>query len=155
MPETLSTFQSSLLFFALSLIPSNILRYIALGFTLISLLAYSVYHNPPSARLARLCDTITMVNDILTHAKAKCRHNHLLLAENETRLLRTKLSASQIHSKLLETDIMSWKLYFQSRLSISRSLTMCECELRAIQISCLLLIEAARQHKLTADINGA
>ncbi|KAF8206007.1 hypothetical protein K438DRAFT_1756737 [Mycena galopus ATCC 62051] len=142
MSENSSTLQSSLLFFALSLIPSNILRYIALGVTLISLLLYSMHHNPPAARLTRLYNTIAMVEDILMHTKAKCRHNYFLLAEYEIRLMRFALMHNSSPTLL------------KSRIT-TRSLTMCERELQDIHTSLLLFIEAAHQRKLTEDINGS
>ncbi|KAJ6480282.1 hypothetical protein C8R45DRAFT_1100870 [Mycena sanguinolenta] len=152
MSDAPSTLPTSLLFFTLSLIPSNILRYAALGVTIISLVFFSIYRDPPSARLNRVNDVITVVDTILTQAKAKCMRDHLLLAECETRLLRAKLSASQIHSHLLEIDTMSWKYYLQNRMSISSGLAMCKRELRNVQTSLLLLIESARQRKLVEDI---
>ncbi|KAJ7240410.1 hypothetical protein B0H12DRAFT_1134806 [Mycena haematopus] len=81
--------------------------------------------------------------------------DHLLLAECETRLLRTRLSASKIQSHLLQIDAMSWKYYLQNRIVILRNLATCERELRDIQTSLVLLIEAAHQRKLPEDINLA
>ncbi|KAF7378096.1 hypothetical protein MSAN_00233800 [Mycena sanguinolenta] len=155
MNTTRSKFPSSLVFFTLSLIPSNILRYPALILTVISLALYSIYENPPSARLTDINDLSMVVDGILTRAKAQCMRDHLLLAECETRLLRTKLSASKIRSYVLELDTMTWRHYLQNRMAISRSLAQCERELRDIHISLLLRIEAAHQRKLVEDLNLA
>ncbi|KAJ6480302.1 hypothetical protein C8R45DRAFT_1100891 [Mycena sanguinolenta] len=144
---------SSLLFFTLSLIPSNVLRYPALVFAAISVIVYSIYRNPLAAKLTQVNDVIVMVDGILTQAKAECMRDHLLLAEYETRLLRTKLSASKIHSDLLELDATAWKRYLQNIMAISRGLAKCERELRDIERSLLLLIEAAHQRKLAEDLN--
>ncbi|KAJ6480285.1 hypothetical protein C8R45DRAFT_1100874 [Mycena sanguinolenta] len=144
---------SSLLFFTLSLIPSNVLRYPALGVAAISLVVYSICSNLPSAGLTQVNDAIIVVDGILTRAKAECMRDHLLLVECEIGLLRTKLSASEIHSQILEIHAMSWKHYLQNRIAISKSLARSERELRAIQTSLLLLIEAAHQRKLAEDLN--
>ncbi|KAF7378089.1 hypothetical protein MSAN_00233100 [Mycena sanguinolenta] len=153
MNNTPSKLPSSILFFTLSLIPSNILRYPALVFATISVVLYSAYRNPPSARLTRVNDVITVVDSILTRAKAECMRDHLLLAECETRLLRTKFSASRIHSYILELDATTWKHYLQDRMAISKSLANCERDLREIQTSLLLLTEAAQQRKLAEDLD--
>ncbi|KAJ7347872.1 hypothetical protein DFH08DRAFT_866764 [Mycena albidolilacea] len=148
-----STLKSSLLFWTLSLIPSNIFGYIALSIVPVLLMVYTVHSNRPSAKLSRLNDAVAMTDDILTRAKAKCMRDHLLLAESETRLLRAKFSASTTYSYLLETQNMSWKIYLQNMIAISRRLAMCEHELRSVRTSLLLLIEAAHQRRLAKDIN--
>ncbi|KAJ6482625.1 hypothetical protein C8R45DRAFT_306117 [Mycena sanguinolenta] len=149
---TSSKLSSSLIFFTLSLIPSNILRYPALGIATMSVVAYSIYRDPPFARLSQVNDVVIIVDGILTRAKANCMRDHLLLAEYEIRFLRTKLSASKIHSLLLEMGTMSWKHYLQNRVAMSRNLAVCERELRDIQTALLLLIELAHQRKLAEDI---
>ncbi|KAJ6480296.1 hypothetical protein C8R45DRAFT_933222 [Mycena sanguinolenta] len=150
---TSSNLPSSLLFFMLSLIPSNIVRYPSLVLAVIFLVVYSIYNNPPSARLTQVNNVVIVVDGILTRAKAECMRDHLLLAEYETRFLRMKLSASKIHSYVLELDAMAWKQYLQNRITISTSLAKCERELRDIQTSLLLLIEAAHQRKLAENLN--
>ncbi|KAJ7821813.1 hypothetical protein B0H14DRAFT_2598944 [Mycena olivaceomarginata] len=149
-----STLKSSLLFWTLSLIPSNIFGYIALSIVPVLLMVYIVHSNRPSAKLSRLNDAVAMTDDILTRAKA-----------------RTKFSASTTYSYLLETQNMSWKIYLQNMIAISRRLAMCEHELRSVRTSLLvgilrphsisltaqkclqLLIEAAHQRRLAEDIN--
>ncbi|KAJ6482621.1 hypothetical protein C8R45DRAFT_1075745 [Mycena sanguinolenta] len=110
--------------------------------------------NPPKrgCRNARR-RSLRCVDSILTQAKANCMRDYLLLAECETRLLRTKFSASEIRSQLLKTSTTSWRNYLRNRISISRNLGTCARELRDIQTSLLLLIEVARQRKLAEDIN--
>ncbi|KAF7378092.1 hypothetical protein MSAN_00233400 [Mycena sanguinolenta] len=144
---------SSILFFALSLIPSNVLRYPAIIFAAVSVVIYSVHRNSLAARLNQVHDVIIVVDNILTRAKAECMRDHLLLAGCETRLLRMKLSASKLHSYLLELDVMAWKHYLQNKMAISRSLAKCESELRDIQTSLLLLIESAHQRKFAEGLN--
>ncbi|KAJ6551932.1 hypothetical protein B0H19DRAFT_1073555 [Mycena capillaripes] len=144
---------SSLLFWIISLIPSKIFRNITLVVASACPTVYFIHLNRPSVRLDRLHNTITIVEDVLTRAKAKCMRDHLALAESETRLLRAKLSTSRLRSKLLEMHTMPWKFYLQNIRVIFRSLATCERELQDIQTAILLLIEAAHQFKLVADID--
>ncbi|KAF7378084.1 hypothetical protein MSAN_00232600 [Mycena sanguinolenta] len=148
-----SKLPSSILFFTLSLIPSDVLRYPAIVLAAISVGIYSVHRNSLAARLSQVYDVIIIVDDILTRAKAECMRDHLLLADCETGLLWTKLSASKIHSYLLELDATAWKRYLQNKMAISRSLSKCERELRDVQTSLLLLIESAHQRRLAEDLN--
>ncbi|KAJ7793051.1 hypothetical protein B0H14DRAFT_3159825 [Mycena olivaceomarginata] len=137
--------QSSALFLTLSLIPSSILLYLAVGLLSASLIIYALNHNCPSAKLNRLNNAITVVEGILTRAKAKCMHNYLALAETETRFLRTKLAVSKLHSRLLETRKMrGWKDYLHNMIAILGGLAMLECE---------VFIEVAHQRKLMQDIH--
>ncbi|KAJ7881335.1 hypothetical protein B0H14DRAFT_2705409 [Mycena olivaceomarginata] len=146
--------QSSLVFGMLSLIPSNVFRYIAVSIASISLAIYCLHRYRPSVILGKLNGAIIIADEVLASAKTECMRNHSMLAKTETRLLRTKLWASQIYSHLLETSDMSWPMYLQSTITILRSLAMSERELRDIQRSLLLLIEAAYQRRLAEDING-
>ncbi|KAJ7793075.1 hypothetical protein B0H14DRAFT_2928352 [Mycena olivaceomarginata] len=146
--------QSSVLFWMLSLIPAKIFPYLALGLLSTSFIIYALRHNCPAVRVDRLKNGITVVDEILTHAKAKCMCNYLALVEAETQFLRTKLTVSRLHSRLLEARSMSsWKNYLCTILTISRALAMLEREVRDIQTSLLVLIEAAHQRKLTEDIH--
>ncbi|KAJ7809542.1 hypothetical protein B0H14DRAFT_2607994 [Mycena olivaceomarginata] len=59
----------------------------------------------------------------------------------------------RLHSCLLETrNIPGWKNYLRVMVTISRALAMLEREVRDVQTSLLVLIEAAHQCKLTEDI---
>ncbi|KAJ6551933.1 hypothetical protein B0H19DRAFT_1264549 [Mycena capillaripes] len=143
----------SLLLWIISLIPNNIFRYITLAVASACFMVYFIHLNHPSVRLNRLQNTITIVEGILTRAKAKCMRDYLAVAENETRFLRVKLSASRLQSQSLETHNLPWKFYLQNIRAIFRSLATCERELQDIQTAMLLLIEAAHQYKLVTDIN--
>ncbi|KAJ7347750.1 hypothetical protein DFH08DRAFT_808536 [Mycena albidolilacea] len=147
--------QSSALIWMLSLIPAKIFPYLALGLLSASFIIYALRHNCPAVRVDRLKNGITVVDEILTHAKAKCMRNYLALVEAETRFLRTKLAVSKIHSRLLEACHMpGWKIYLRDIFTISRALAMLEREVRDIQTSLLVLIEADHQHKLTVDLHA-
>ncbi|KAJ7881315.1 hypothetical protein B0H14DRAFT_3761870 [Mycena olivaceomarginata] len=146
--------QSSVLFWTLSLIPAKIFPYLALGLLSTSFIIYALRHNCPAGSVDRLQNGITVVDEILTHAKAKCMHNYLALIEAETRFLRTRLAVSRLHSRLLEARHMpGWKTYLRDIFTISHALAMLEREVRYIQTSLLVLIEAAHQRKLTEDIH--
>jgi hypothetical protein len=82
------TLQSSLVFGMLSLIPSNVFRYIAVSIASISLAIYSLHRYRPSVILSKLNGAITIADEVLAGAKTKCMRDHSMLAETETRLLR-------------------------------------------------------------------
>ncbi|KAJ7881322.1 hypothetical protein B0H14DRAFT_2705356 [Mycena olivaceomarginata] len=145
--------QSSVVFWTLSLIPATIFPYLALGLLSTSFIIYALRHNCPAVRVDRLKNGITVVDEILTHAKAKCMRDYLALIQAETRFMRTKLAVSRLHSRLLEARHMpGWKTYLRNIFTISCALAMLEREVRDIQTSLLVLIEAAHQRKLTEDI---
>ncbi|KAJ7793066.1 hypothetical protein B0H14DRAFT_2928340 [Mycena olivaceomarginata] len=153
MCDTSHILQSSALLWTLSLIPSSILPYLALGVMSASIVTYALGHNLPSARLDRLGDVFTVVEELLNNAK-KCMRDYVALAETETRFLRTKLAVSKLHSCLLEMrNMRGWKNYLHNMITILRGLAMLECEVQDIRTSLLVLIEAAHQRKLTQDIH--
>ncbi|KAJ7347856.1 hypothetical protein DFH08DRAFT_866733 [Mycena albidolilacea] len=152
MCDTNYTLRSSFLFWILSFIPNNIFRYIAPGTTLVCLLVYALHHNVPSVRLDRLDDAIIVTEEILAHTRAECMRDYISLAESETRFLGVKLSASRIHSNLLETRDMSWRIYLRSMVTIWLGLALCERDVRKLQTFMLLLIEEAHQRQLAAEI---
>ncbi|KAJ7347745.1 hypothetical protein DFH08DRAFT_808531 [Mycena albidolilacea] len=129
-----NTLQFSTLFWTLSssLIPGHIFPYFVLGVTSVSFVIYTLQHNLPSARVNRLNNTIAVVEEILTQAKANCTRDYLALVSAETRFLRNCLS---------------------NMTTISRSLATVEREVRDIQTSLLLLIESVHQRKLAEDLH--
>jgi hypothetical protein len=72
----------------LSLIPSSILPYLALGVMSTYIIIYAMGHNFPSARVDRVNDVIIVVEELLTHARTKCMRDYLALVKAETRFLR-------------------------------------------------------------------
>ncbi|KAJ7751821.1 hypothetical protein B0H14DRAFT_2635912 [Mycena olivaceomarginata] len=154
MCDTSNILQSPILFWTLSLIPATIFPYLALGLLSTSFIIYALCHNCPTVRVDRLKNGITVVDEILTHAKTECMRDYLALIQAETRFLRTKLAVSRLHSRLLEAHHMpGWKTYLHNIFNILRALVMLEREVRDIQTFLLVLIEAAHQRKLTADIH--
>jgi hypothetical protein len=88
MCDTSHVLQSSALLLTLSVIPSNILPYLALGVPSAYIIIYALGHNFPSTRLDRVNDVIIVVEELLTHARAKCMRDYLALVKAETRFLR-------------------------------------------------------------------
>ncbi|KAF8206046.1 hypothetical protein K438DRAFT_1963821 [Mycena galopus ATCC 62051] len=153
MCDTSNTLPSAALSSAIFLIPS-IFPYLSLGLVSASFIVYTLHYYCPSARLSRLKDTITIAEQTLNHAKVNCKRDYLALAAVETRFLRTKLTTSRLHERLLDVrDIPGWKDYVQTMIAVSLSLSTLRRELREVHRSLLFLIEAACQRKLTQDIN--
>jgi hypothetical protein len=88
MRDTSNILQSSALFRTLSLTPSEIFPYLALGVLSASSVIYALHHNFPSPRLGQINDEIAIMDKTLTHAKAKCMRDYLALVEAETQFLR-------------------------------------------------------------------
>ncbi|KAJ6507104.1 hypothetical protein DFH09DRAFT_1101333 [Mycena vulgaris] len=144
--------QSGVLFWVLSLVPINIFRYIGLGAAAVSGAIFAAHYHHPSTRMARLNNMLSATTEILARAKSHCLRDHLDLANDERRLLRAKLCASKIQSRLLEARDAPWKLYFQTIRAIWLSLNKCERQVRDIRTSTLLTIEAEHQRKLAEHI---
>ncbi|KAJ7763528.1 hypothetical protein DFH07DRAFT_956339 [Mycena maculata] len=143
MPKPQTPLQSLVLLLAaatLSSIPSNIkIQYLSLGIG-------CTFH------LNCLRDEVTMTTDILVRARAECVRDHHDLSEKWRQFLQVKLSASKIQSRLLKAAGMEWVLYLQEMWAIAESLDKSEHELREIQKSALLAIEAQCQRKLAGEI---
>ncbi|KAJ6531384.1 hypothetical protein DFH09DRAFT_1326541 [Mycena vulgaris] len=141
--------QSGVLFWALSLVPINIFRYVGLGAAAVSGMIYAAHYHHPSTRLGRLNNMVATTTEIIIRARSECLRDHVTLVEEEHRLLRAKLCASKIQSRLLEARDAPWKLYFQTIRAIWLSLDKCECKVRGIRTSTL----AEHQRKLAEHIN--
>ncbi|KAJ6480304.1 hypothetical protein C8R45DRAFT_933232 [Mycena sanguinolenta] len=94
----------------LALIPGNIFPHLALGVASASFVGYAVHYNRPSVKLGR----VGTAEETLAHVKATGMRDYLLLAELQTRFLRTKLTASKLQTRLLEAHDLSWKDYLKS-----------------------------------------
>ncbi|KAF7378091.1 hypothetical protein MSAN_00233300 [Mycena sanguinolenta] len=147
------TLEPSALSSILSLIPQNIVAYLSLAVPFTLFVGYAMHYNRPSAKMDRVNIALKNAAETLTHAKARCMRDYLALAKTETRFLRTKLTASKLQTRLLEVHDLGWKDYLQNVITISRCLVMLEREVRDMQKTLLVLIEAANRRKLTEDIN--
>jgi hypothetical protein len=88
MCDTSDILQSSAWFWMLSLIPAKMFAYLSLGILSASFVVYALRHNCPAVRVDRLKNGITVVDEILIHAKAKCMCDYIALIQAETRFLR-------------------------------------------------------------------
>ncbi|KAJ7881324.1 hypothetical protein B0H14DRAFT_2565898 [Mycena olivaceomarginata] len=154
MCDTNNILQSAALIWAPSLVPSSILPYLALGVMPVSLVIHTLRHSCPAVRLDRLKNGVTLLEKILTQAKAKCTRDFLALVQAEIRFLQTERAVSRLESRLLETRIVpGWRDYLRGTFIISRALTMLEREVQDIEKTLLVLIADAHQRKLTDDIH--
>ncbi|KAJ7474813.1 hypothetical protein FB451DRAFT_1366858 [Mycena latifolia] len=151
--NTSYTLQSSIFIWALSLIPGSIFFYVILALVCAALVIYAAHRIRPSTRLSRLNDALAGATEILARAKSDCLRDLLDLADKEARLLQVKLSASKIQTSLLEARDASWETYLHKIRAISHSLDKCERQVRELQTSTLLIIEAENQRKLEEHIN--
>ncbi|KAJ7457101.1 hypothetical protein FB451DRAFT_1275930 [Mycena latifolia] len=152
MCDTISTLQASVMMSTLSLVAGNTSRYIGLGLASASLGVYAAHHQSPSQKLARLEDALMATEEILEHAKLDCARNRVELMESETQLLQAKLAVSKIQSQMLEARDTTWNEYFQNIIGIWKSIKKCEKDIKQIQTSTLLTIEAERQRRLSEGI---
>ncbi|KAJ7704043.1 hypothetical protein B0H17DRAFT_1175739 [Mycena rosella] len=152
MCDTITTLQTSLILGALSLVPGNTSPYITLGLASVLLAVYAVRHYGPTQRRARLEDAIMATETILAGAKLDCARDHMTLVERGRRLLEAKLSASNIQTKILQAHDRTWEEYFQAIKKIMEMITECAKDVKAIQTSMLLTIEAERQRRLSEGI---
>ncbi|KAJ7792096.1 hypothetical protein B0H14DRAFT_178842 [Mycena olivaceomarginata] len=145
---------TSIIFGALSLLPGN--RYIPLGLLPAALIVYTVNRQRPSHKLARVERAIEACEETLKHAKSNCARNHVELTDRMRRLLEVKLSASKIQSQLLEThNVATWEElveYLLNQREIIQKINQCAKDVKEIQTSTLLTIEAERQREFFEGI---
>ncbi|KAF7356279.1 hypothetical protein MVEN_00959700 [Mycena venus] len=154
MCDTIST---SIIFGALSLVPEN--RYIVLTLGSATLIIYAANRQRPSHKLSRIEDAIQVAEETLERAKADCARKHMELVDGARRLLKAKLSASIIQAQLLEPRSITTRKEFVEYLrkvkGIMQSINQCAKDVKEIQTSTLLTIEAERQRKLSEEIKEA
>ncbi|KAJ7704105.1 hypothetical protein B0H17DRAFT_1194014 [Mycena rosella] len=135
------------------MVPGNTSRYINLGLASASLTIYAVHHYSPSQRLLRLEDTITATEEILEGAKLDCARDHMTLMERGRRLLEYgKTIGVQNPDPDLEVHDKTWEEYFQAIKEIMEEISKCAKDVKGIQTSTLLTIEAERQRKFSEGI---
>ncbi|KAJ7490494.1 hypothetical protein FB451DRAFT_1361356 [Mycena latifolia] len=125
------------------------LRYASLGIAFSLALLYAIHLERPSTQLSQLEDVVQTTETIICDAKLHCPRNLLSLLEAGVRLLKVKRSASNIRSRMLETNTLTWKTY---RL-LSRDTSDCVKKVQKIQNDVQLVVEAERQRKYTNEIN--
>ncbi|KAJ7490504.1 hypothetical protein FB451DRAFT_621190 [Mycena latifolia] len=144
-----SQLQSSILLGALSLIPNDTLRYTFLVIIICIALLYIVHLKRPSTQLSQLDNIVQTTEAIICEAKLHCARDLVNLLVAGVWLLKVKRSASNIRSRMLETNTLTWKTY---RL-LSRDISDCVKKAKKIQNTVQLIVEAERQRKYTDDIN--
>ncbi|KAK7008229.1 hypothetical protein R3P38DRAFT_2791628 [Favolaschia claudopus] len=149
--------RSSLIFFAtaaLSLIPSNAIRYGGLAVIIVSLLVDVANRSRPSVRLVKLRSNLASATTLLSSAMSEHAPNVFELDKIHVELLQTSLSVSQIRSDLLDTDTSPLKSYLPKMRSIWLTFSQCEEEMEKIQRSILLSMESENRRKLAQDISA-
>ncbi|KAJ7701375.1 hypothetical protein B0H17DRAFT_1128180 [Mycena rosella] len=142
MSETRYPLRPTLVFWVLSLIPDNRVRYVGLGLVSALLVISAIHLQHPSKRLEQLEDAITTTEESLERAKLNCGRNYLELAEEGCRLLQEKTVASKIQTCILQSRSMSWIEYLQASRRIFWNIKSCELEVRAIQTAALASLHA-------------
>ncbi|KAJ7353229.1 hypothetical protein DFH08DRAFT_804807 [Mycena albidolilacea] len=127
----------------LALVAGNATPYTLLGLGAVSLAVYAINRQTPSAKLGRVEDAIIVTEKIQQHAKANSARDQV----------NAKLSASKIQTRLLEArSIKTWGEYLEKVKGILQSIDKCAKEVKDIQTSILLTIEAERQRQLCKGI---
>ncbi|KAJ7787603.1 hypothetical protein B0H14DRAFT_2952517 [Mycena olivaceomarginata] len=141
---------TSIIFGALSLLPGN--RYILWVLVCAGLTIYTVHRQRPTHKLGRVERAIDSCEEILKYAKSNCARNHVKLTDRGA----AKLSASKIQSRLLEAhSVATWEElveYLQNLRDIVQNINQCAKDVKEIQRSTLLTIEAERQREFFEGI---
>ncbi|KAJ7607522.1 hypothetical protein FB45DRAFT_1040206 [Roridomyces roridus] len=138
-----SEFKSSLIFWALPLLPSVIASYTGLALVCASTAIYAVYHQTPSEKLRRLLDGITTTWEILNSTKTDSGSYAVRvrgipsLLELEDRLLQAQLSASLIRVRLLELREKPWAGYLRSLPRVITDMDQCARDVKKIHVETL------------------
>ncbi|KAJ6554396.1 hypothetical protein B0H19DRAFT_1071801 [Mycena capillaripes] len=153
MCDTIHNLKSAVLFWVLTSIYGTTWHYISLALAFIWLAFLAPRHYGPAKKLNVLEAAIKTTEETLERAKATCARSQMELIDAGYRLLQVKFSASKIQCQMLEARNASWKMYFKSGRALIRAIDQCTIEAKAIQTLMLLIIEEARQRKLTEGIN--
>ncbi|KAJ7858602.1 hypothetical protein B0H14DRAFT_650369 [Mycena olivaceomarginata] len=140
---------TSIIFSGLALVAGNAFPYILLGLGAGLFTIYAAKRQTPLYKLGRVEDTIIVTEKIQQHAKANGARDQVKWLEYRQRLLDAKLSASKIQTRLLEArSIKTWEEYLEKVKKNLQNIDECTKEVKDIQTSILLTIEAERQHQL-------
>ncbi|KAJ7613709.1 hypothetical protein DFH06DRAFT_1484544 [Mycena polygramma] len=154
MGDTIPNLKSSLLLSVLALIPGTIWRYACVALAFASLVLFITRHQGPTRQFNMLEDTIEVTEETLLRAKTMptCASSHTEIIDAGYRLLRMKLSASRMQSRILEMRDETWISYLTNLGALLLDIRHCEAELKEIQTAMLLTIEEEHQRKLTEGI---
>ncbi|KAJ7353182.1 hypothetical protein DFH08DRAFT_956263 [Mycena albidolilacea] len=144
---------ASIILSGLALVAGNAFSYTLLGLGAASFAVYAANHQTPWYKLGRVQDTIIAIEKIQPYAEANCARDQVKWLEYGKRLLDAKLSASKIQTRLLEArSVKTWGEYLEKVKEILQSIDECAKEVKDIQTSILLAIEAERQRQLCEGI---
>ncbi|KAJ7353223.1 hypothetical protein DFH08DRAFT_1077472, partial [Mycena albidolilacea] len=144
---------ASMILPGLALVAGNTFPYTLLGIGAASLTVYAANCQTPSYKLGRVEDAIIATEKIRQHAEANGARDQVKWLEYGKRLLDAKLSVSKIQTRLLEArSVTTWGEYLEKVKAILQSTNECAKEVKDIQTSILLTIEAERQRQLCEGI---
>jgi len=78
---------TSIIFWALSLVPAGTFHYIIMGLAAASLTIYVANRQSPSHKLGQVEDAIKVTEEVLKRAQANCARDHVELMDGARRLL--------------------------------------------------------------------
>ncbi|KAJ7791567.1 hypothetical protein B0H14DRAFT_3566431 [Mycena olivaceomarginata] len=144
---------TSIILPGLALVVGNAFPYILLSFGAASFTVYTANRQTPSYKLHRVADVIIATEKIRQHAEANGARDQVKWMDYERRLLDAKLSVSKIQTRLLEArSVTTWGEYLEKIKEILQSIEECAKEVKDIETSILLTIEAERQRRLCEGI---
>ncbi|KAJ7307708.1 hypothetical protein DFH08DRAFT_1088644 [Mycena albidolilacea] len=140
---------------ALSLLHDN--RYILLALAPALVVVNVANAQCPTQKLDRVKHTINACKELLEGAKLTCPRDHVELTERARRLFEVEMSASRIQVQLLEKhpDFTTWKgcvEYVKGMYDIWNKIHQCAKDVREIEKSTLLTIEAEKQRQSCENI---
>ncbi|KAJ7307690.1 hypothetical protein DFH08DRAFT_944590 [Mycena albidolilacea] len=140
---------------ALSLLPDN--RYILLALASALVVVNIANAQRPTPKLERTKHAINACKELLEGAKLICPRDHVELTERARRLSEVAMSASRIQVRLLEKhpDFTTWKgcvEYVKDMHDIWKKIHQCAKDVKEIETSMLLTIEAEKQRKSGENI---
>ncbi|KAJ7835948.1 hypothetical protein B0H14DRAFT_3870948 [Mycena olivaceomarginata] len=144
---------TSIILPGLALVAGNAFPYTLLSLGAASFTVYAANRQTPSYKLRRVEDVIIATEKIRQHAEANGARDQVKWMDYERRLLDAKLSASKIQTRLLEASkVKTWRKYLDKVTEILQNIDECAKEVKDIQTSILLTIEAERQRRLCEGI---
>ncbi|KAJ6618718.1 hypothetical protein B0H10DRAFT_1947347 [Mycena sp. CBHHK59/15] len=127
-------------------IPSNTVRYIALGFAVVYFGGCVVRPGLPSVKMKQLEEYIEETSKIYAKAIRELERNPLFAAQAGLQLAQVKFSESVLRSKTLGAKDVAWRDYFEHLRCLSFYIDECQRQARE------LALEADRQKRYMEDI---
>ncbi|KAJ7307679.1 hypothetical protein DFH08DRAFT_824205 [Mycena albidolilacea] len=146
---------ASMVLAALSVLPGN--QYILFALLPVWLLAHIANGQRPTQKVDGVNHAIDACKELLEGAKLACTRDHVELTDRARRLSEVTVSASRIRVQLMEKhhDFTTWKgcvEYVKGMCDIWKKIHQCAKDVREIETSTLLTIEAENQRQSGANI---